>query len=83
MAALVAYLCEKSGVTSLLHTPDGVSAYERRGEDLRLLFLLNRTELPQTVPLPQAWQDAFTGETVQDALIQPVDIRVLLLEKPL
>ncbi len=75
--ALVSYLCEKSGVSSRLYTPEGVSAYERRGDDLRLLFLLNHTKEPQRVSLPESWQDAFTEETLRDVLIHPADVRVL------
>jgi len=77
LKALVDWLCALSGVKGLMETPGGVRAYQRVGEDLRLLFLINFGEIQETVPLDAGWKDAFSGEAVSSALMKPADVRVL------
>lgn len=75
--ALVTWLCAEAKLEPLLDTPAGVRAYERRGDDVRLLFLLNYNEEPRRVDVPGAWTDALTGEPVDAAEIAAVDLRIL------
>ena len=73
----VAWLCEAAGVTVGLATPEGVRAYERRNEELRLLFLLNFGQTSRTVMLDGQWQDAFTQETVDAIDLEPAAVKIL------
>jgi beta-galactosidase len=75
---LVDHLCQQASVARGPLTPEGVFAYERRGEDTRLLFLINQTDQPQSVPLTGAWKDAFTGADCPEAVIDPVDLRLVV-----
>lgn len=79
MDALTAHLCTAAGVLPVMNTPKGVKAYERKGPQERLLFLLNFTEDPQTVPLPEAGKDIVTGGRVTSVDIAPVDLRIISL----
>lgn len=75
--ALMGYLCQQAGVTPILSTPPGVRAYERRGENERLVFILNYTESSQTVALPWDATDALSGEALRTVEIDAVDLRIL------
>lgn len=75
--ALLKYLCGLANVEGIMQTPEGVCAYERQGPEHRLLFLLNYTDTKQTVSVPNAWQDAFTGDECREVEINPVDLRLL------
>ncbi len=77
---LVSLLCEQASVQNGLATPEGVRAYERRGEDKRLLFLINETDQPQSVTLPGSWQEAHSGVPCSTVEIPPVDIRLVIQE---
>ena len=77
LAALVDYLCQLAGVQPGVAVPEGVRAYERRGEGLRLLFLINESETPQRVNLPGDWQDVFSEQAVAEVDLAPVDLRIL------
>jgi hypothetical protein len=76
----VSLLCEQASVQNGLATPEGVRAYERRGEDKRLLFLINETDQPQSVTLPGSWQEAHSGVPCSTVEIPPVDIRLVIQE---
>jgi beta-galactosidase len=78
LAAFIRYLAGLAGVEPILATPAGVAAHERRGDGLRLLFLLNKTETPASVALPGGWRDAFTGQPCAHAEIAGVDMRLLV-----
>ena len=78
LAAFVRYLRSLGGIEPVLATPAGVVAHERRGDGLRLLFLLNKTDAPASVALPAGWRDAFTGEPCAQAEIAAVDMRLLV-----
>lgn len=77
MDALTAYLCEQAGVMSIMQTPPGVRAYERRGATESFVFILNYTDSPQTVDLPGEATDALSDERVRQVDIPAVDLRVL------
>lgn len=77
MDVLTTYLCADAGVEALIETPSGVRAYERQGDDERLIFILNYTEDAQHVSLPFPCKDAFTGEELTAVDIDPVDLRIV------
>jgi len=79
--ALVGWLLAETGVAPVLETPEGVRAYERRGDGVRLLFLLNYGETAREVALDGAWTDAFTGASCTRVTIDPIDIRLLKQER--
>jgi beta-galactosidase len=76
LRALVAWLCAEAGVSPVMETPPGVRAYERAGEDVRLLFLINEGEEEQEVALSAGWQDAWTGEPCAGATLGPAGVRL-------
>ncbi len=77
LTALVDYLCAQAGIEAGPVTPEGVYAYERRGEKERLLFLINQNEQPQQVQLEEGWQDLFTGDPCPHVDLGPVDVRLV------
>lgn len=77
MDALVQHLGNDAGLTPLMKTPPGVRAYERCGDDERMIFILNYTEEPQTIELPSPCKDAYTGEEVTTVDIPSVGLRIL------
>jgi beta-galactosidase len=82
LKAFVSWLCAQAAVVLGQATPQGVRAYERwgcdaRGRDLRLLFLINYSDVEQTVSLAGQWEDAFTGERCTQAAVPAVDVRLL------
>ncbi len=77
LSGLVDTLFEQAGVVRGPVTPPGVRAYTRRGDAYELLFLANESEQEQRVALPGAWQDSLTGEECREALLGPVDVRVM------
>jgi len=82
MDALVAHLCAQAGVEPVLPTPEGVRAYQRRGDHERMVFVLNFTQHAQTVSLPRPMKDALTGDTVATIEIDPVDLRIVCDDGP-
>jgi beta-galactosidase len=77
LQALVDLLCLQANIQPVLATPENVRAHLRVGQGLRLLFLLNQSEQPQTVALPPGWRDALSGEPCPQAALDPVGVRVL------
>jgi beta-galactosidase len=75
--AFLGYLFEQAGVQVGPVTPEGVRAHERRGPDVRLLFLLNYTDSPQTVTLTEDWSDAFDREVGEVFEVPSVGLRLL------
>jgi beta-galactosidase len=77
LGGLVDTLFAQAGIARGPVTPPGVRAYTRRGDGYELLFLANENEQEQRVALPGAWQDCLTGEPCREALLGPVDVRVM------
>ncbi|MFW6286815.1 MAG: beta-galactosidase [Candidatus Sumerlaeota bacterium] len=74
---VVHWLCTETGAKPVLKTPDGVRAYERRGESESFLFLINYTDAVQNIDLPESWRDALGTESLGAVEIEPVDVRIL------
>jgi beta-galactosidase len=77
---VVAWLCAQAGVKTGLATPPGVRAYERRSDEVRLLFLLNFGATGQTVALDGQWEDLFTHERCEAVDLAPADVRIMKLD---
>ena len=77
MGYFIRWLTELAGVRPALWTPAGVRAYERRSDDLRLLFILNYGDRARQVPLDSECKDVFTGERVWEVRVQPADLRIV------
>jgi beta-galactosidase len=79
-AAVARWLSAMAGVTPLLETPAGVEVSERWSEQGRLLFLLNHTDVTQSVDVGSGFQDLLQGEaTVSGEICLPAkDVRILL-----
>jgi beta-galactosidase len=77
LVALVRWLIKEAGVKELAETPEGVQVHERRGAGIILRFFLNFTDEPKLVQMENDWQDAFSGESVNQTEIGPLDIRLL------
>ncbi len=77
LKAFVSWLCDLAGVPLGLHTPDGVRAYERQSDGVRLLFLSNFSPTAQTVSLDGEWEDTLTGARCTQVELPPPDVRIL------
>jgi beta-galactosidase len=81
LTAFLSWLCALANVPVGMHSPDGVRAYERQSENVRLLFLMNFGGIDQTVTLDGEWQDTLTGEGCSKVELQPADVRILTRQK--
>ena len=81
LTAFLAWLCELADVPLGLETPIGVRAYERRSDDIRLLFLMNFGDAAQTVRLDNdvdgEWEDALTGDAVAQMELKSAAVQIL------
>jgi beta-galactosidase len=75
--ALVTWLANETGLTPVVETPDGVTAYERRSEAERIIFLLNYGEQEALVPLVGEWVDLLSGKTVSQVTVGAADLAIL------
>lgn len=65
MERLAGELIQKAGLRSLGSTPDGVEISHRRGQGKDYIFVLNHTDKPQTVSIPEIWKPYFDGQSGQ------------------
>ncbi|HAU37327.1 MAG TPA: hypothetical protein DCX07_06370 [Phycisphaerales bacterium] len=73
-------LLDEAGIEPILPAgvPEAVEIVERRGDGERLVFLLNHTELPQTVRLPGAMKDIYRQERLEGEVeLPPYGARIL------
>lgn len=81
LARLAQYLCEVAHVVPVLNAPAGVEVTKRVQADGReIYFLLNHTQLPQTVQLPQGRFTSLLDQQQVEGHIQlkAVDAAILL-----
>ena len=77
---LTRLLLEDAGVKPVVHPPLGVEASIRQGQGRRLLFLLNHTDEPKTVTVPQGRPELLSGTKTGDSLtIDRFGVAVLAL----
>ena len=75
---LVARAAEKSSVPLNAKLPFGVEVATREKGRMKILFVLNYTSQPQTVPLDQAYHNVMTGATEpMDMQIPAYEVKVL------
>jgi len=76
--ALFDWLLPLLDVESLLDTPPGVEASARTGPAGQVLFLLNHSDVPAAVSIPEVCLDALTGERASGQLrLEPRGVQIL------
>jgi beta-galactosidase len=77
---LAARLLADAGVRPILTPPPGVEVSLRESDSVRLLFLINHTEQPQTVPVPAGKKELLTGRKTRDSVdLEPYGVAVIQL----
>ena len=75
---LIARAAQKNALALNTKLPHGVEVAVRQKAGTKILFLLNYTSSPKTVPLDQAYHNALTGKTEpMDVQVLPYDVKVL------
>ena len=75
---LIARAAQKNALPLNAKLPQGVEVAARQKAGTKILFVLNYTSNPQTVPLDQAYHNALTGRTEpMDVQVLPYDVKVL------
>jgi beta-galactosidase len=78
---LIARAAQKNALALNTKLPQGVEVAARQKAGTKILFLLNYTSDPQTVPLDQAYRNAMTGKSEpMDVPLLPYDVKVLTAE---
>lgn len=77
MESLVDYLCAISGIGHGMDIPADVSAYERVGDDERILFLLNNSNTAVHIGTGEGWKDAFTGDNAPSVSLDGHGVAIL------
>jgi beta-galactosidase len=65
---LIRRLLDDAGITPVVSPPVGVEASIRQGPGKRLLFLLNHTDEPKTVTVPQGRLELLSGAKTTDSI---------------
>lgn len=77
---LIARLLDAAGIEPGVQAPEGVEVSVREGQGRKLLFIMNHTEQPQTVTVPEGKRelltDKETGTTIELGIF---DVAVILL----
>jgi beta-galactosidase len=66
---LLADLLRTAGITPLLTPPEGVEVSVRKGAGKEIVFLLNQTQEPKTVALPDGLRNLLTGQEADGCLV--------------
>jgi beta-galactosidase len=75
---LIARAAQKNALALNAKLPQGVEVAARQKAGTKILFVLNYTSNPQTVPLDQAYHNALTGKREpMDVQVLPYDVKVL------
>ena len=78
---LVSALLEDAGVSAVVDPPEGVEASVREGDGRQVLFVINHTEGPKTVPVPAGKPDLLAGtETGETVELEPYGVAVIRLK---
>jgi beta-galactosidase len=75
--AVVKWLIDIAGLYTFSGSPGGVSVYERRSAECRLLFLINWESTVKEVHLGKGWRDAFSGVEETRVTIPPAELRIV------
>jgi beta-galactosidase len=75
---LIARAAQQNALALNSKLPQGVEVAARQKAGTKILFLLNYTSSPQTVPLDQAYHNALTGKTEpMEVALPPYGVKVL------
>lgn len=78
---LIVELLEDAGIRSRVHPPKGVEASVRQGQGKKLLFLMNHTEKPKTVTVPEGRIELLSNTRTKDTLrLDRFGVAVIILE---
>jgi beta-galactosidase len=79
-AALIRMLLDDAGIRAPLQVPAGVEVTRREDQRGAFLFVLNHTDQPAAVRLPEPVQDLLTGSRHQAGLLelQPRAVAILV-----
>jgi beta-galactosidase len=78
--SLIHQLLEDAGIRPVVDPPRGVEASIRQGQGRRLLFLINHTDEPKTVGVPQDKLELLTGTKTRGSIkIDRFDVAVIEL----
>ncbi len=77
----VEWLAKQAGVPQAFERTEGVSVYERIGEDYKLLFLLNWSDEAKHMEIGDGWVDILSQSSAgSEILIDANDLRILKSE---
>jgi beta-galactosidase len=78
---LIAELLEDAGIRLLVHPPNGVEVSVRQGQGTKLLFLMNHTQQPKIVTVPEGRIELLSNIRTKKALkLDRFDVAVVLLK---
>jgi beta-galactosidase len=77
LQAFAAWLTKEAGVKAVLATPPGVSAHERLGGGMRVLFLLNHGEEAREVKLDGEYEDLLAGGKINRVILPAAAVAIL------
>ena len=78
---LIAELFQDAGIRPLVRPPDGVEASLRQGDGKKLLFLMNHTEQPKIVEVPEGGTELLSNTGTEKTLkLDRFGVAVVLLE---
>jgi beta-galactosidase len=79
---LINDLISSAGITPLLNTPEGVEVVSREDDQKKLLFLINHSEKPKTVKVPQGFTELISGKKTKKKIrIDRYDVAVIRMDK--
>jgi beta-galactosidase len=78
--SLIRHLLKDAGIRPEVYPPAGIEASVRQGQSRRLLFLINHTDEPQSVKVPQDRLELLSGEkTTGKIQLDRFDVAVIEL----
>ena len=78
---LIARLLQDAGIRPAVNPPAGVEVSIRQGHGRKLLFLMNHTEEPKTVNVPESKMELLSGARTRTTLtMNRFEVAVILLE---
>ncbi len=79
LRAIFRRYCDEKGIKPLMTTPEGVEVTQRSKDGINYTFILNHTEQPQTVKLPdREYLELLSGKTMQGKItINSKDVYIL------
>ena len=80
--ALIAQLLKDAGIRPVVDPPDGVEISIRQGQGKKLLFVMNHTDQPATVNVPEGKVELLSGGRTDKTLrLDRFGVAVIALEQ--